>query len=219
MVSSDPERGTRRRHCRFRRPPLSCRSFPSSASDILDAILTSLGLVFVAEMGDKTQLLALLMAARFQRPWPIFAGMMVAVIANHLLAVGLGVAIGDQIPEAWLPRLVAALFIAMAAWLLVPDKADLPGHRQRERNAFIAALIAFFIAEMGDKTQIATIALAARFQSVPLVLIGSALGMILADAPVIWLGDKFTHRLPARLLRRISAALFAGFGIAVLAGW
>ncbi len=170
-------------------------------------------------MGDKTQLLALLMAARFQRPWPVFAGMVIAVVANHLLAVGLGVAIGDQIPEAWLPRLVAALFIAMAVWLLIPDKAELPGHHQRERNAFIASLVAFFIAEMGDKTQIATIALATRYQAVVPVLTGSAIGMILADAPVIWLGEKITHRLPARLLRRVSAALFAGFGIAVLAGW
>jgi putative Ca2+/H+ antiporter (TMEM165/GDT1 family) len=190
-----------------------------TASPVLDAILTSLGLVFIAEIGDKTQILALLLAARFQRPWAVIGGMIVAVILNHALAVGLGFVVADTIPAAWLHWAVAIMFIAMAVWLLVPDTAELSESRDRQRNAFLASLIAFFIAEMGDKTQIATIALAARYHSMLLVMIGSSIGMLLADAPVIWFGEKITQRIPGKLLRRVSAALFAVFGIAVFAGW
>ena len=185
----------------------------------MDAILTSLGLVFVAEMGDKTQILALLLAARFQKPWPLIGGMLVAVLLNHALAGILGVVVADEVPENWLRWGVAASFLAMAAWLLVPDKAELPERLAGERNAFLTALVAFFIAEMGDKTQIATIVLAARFHSLGLVMIGSSLAMLLADSPVIWFGERITRRLPGRLLRQISAGLFAAFGVAVVAGW
>jgi putative Ca2+/H+ antiporter (TMEM165/GDT1 family) len=191
----------------------------SRASDPLDAILTSLGLVFIAEIGDKTQILALLLGARFQRPWPIVGGMLVAVLLNHALAGGLGVVVADLVPADWLRRGVAVSFLAMAVWLLVPDRHDLPANYDRRRNAFLTALVAFFIAEMGDKTQIATIALAARFDNLALVMIGSSIGMLAADAPVIWFGERITRRLPGRALRSASAALFAAFGAGVLIGW
>ena len=199
--------------------PIFCTSLIATASPVLDAILTSLGLVFLAEIGDKTQILALLLASRFQRPWPIIGGMIVAVLLNHALAVGLGFIVADHVSADWLRWAVALSFIAMAAWLLVPDTAALSEKLGRRSNAFVASMVAFFIAEMGDKTQIATSALAARFHSLALVLIGSSVGMLLADAPVIWFGEKITRRIPGRLIHRISAALFAVFGIAVFAGW
>jgi putative Ca2+/H+ antiporter (TMEM165/GDT1 family) len=186
---------------------------------ILDAVLTSLGLVFLAEIGDKTQILALLLAARFRRPWPLIGGMIAAVLLNHALAVGVGFAMAERVPADWLRWGVAASFVAMGVWLLVPDTAALSARMGGERNAFLAALVAFFIAEMGDKTQIATIALAARFHSMVPVMIGSALGMTAADGPIIWFGETIAARIPGRLLRRVSASLFAAFGIAVFAGW
>jgi putative Ca2+/H+ antiporter (TMEM165/GDT1 family) len=191
-------------------PPLSLRR-----ESRVDAILTSLGL----EIGDKTQILALLLATRFQRPWPVIGGMIMAVIANHALAVGLGFEVADHIPAGWLRWAVAVMFLAMAVWLLIPDKAELGESQMRERNAFVASLVAFFIAEMGDKTQIATIALAARYHSMLLVMIGSSIGMLLADAPVIWFGEKITRRIPGTLLHRVSAVLFAVFGVGVLLDW
>jgi putative Ca2+/H+ antiporter (TMEM165/GDT1 family) len=199
---------------RYPAPPAITNTSPT-----LDAILTSLGLVFVAEMGDKTQILALLLATRFRRPWALIAGMLIAVLLNHALAGGLGIALADRVPADWLRWGVAASFLAMAVWMLVPDKAALSDRYTGESNAFLTALVAFFIAEMGDKTQIATIALAARFDSLSLVMIGSSLGMLLADAPVIFFGERITRRVPGRLVRRISAALFTAFGLAILAGW
>jgi putative Ca2+/H+ antiporter (TMEM165/GDT1 family) len=197
------------------RPPSS----PISRVPALDAVLTSLGLVFLAEMGDKTQLLALILATRFKKPWPIIAGMLVAVLANHALAGGLGLALADHLPADWLRWGVAASFVAMARWMLVPDTAPLAEKIDARRNAFATALVAFFIAEMGDKTQIATITLAARYHSLGLVMIGSSLGMLAADAPVIFLGERIVRWLPARLARQGSAALFAAFGVATVAGW
>ena len=192
---------------------------PPLASPALDAILTSLGLVFVAELGDKTQILALLLAARLRQPWTILGGMVLAVAANHLLAGGIGIALAQRMSPQHLRWVLALAFLAMAAWLLIPDKVDTPRHHPRERNVFLTALAAFFLAEMGDKTQIATVALAARFHSLALVMVGSTLGILAADAPVIWFGERITRRLPGVQLRRISAALFAGFGAAILAGW
>jgi len=190
-----------------------------TASVILDVILTSLGLVFVAEMGDKTQILALLLATRFRQPWSLIAGMLVAVLLNHALAGGIGFEVAARVPANWLHWGVAASFFAMAAWLLVPDHAELAARYSGARNAFLTALIAFFLAEMGDKTQIATVLLAARYHSLVLVMVGSSIGMLLADAPVIWFGERIMRRVPSRLLRRVSAALFAAFGVGVLAGW
>jgi len=203
----------------FTGPGYPAAPFNPSETIALDAILTSLGLVFVAEMGDKTQLLALVLATRFKRPWPIIAGMLVAVLANHALAGGVGLALADRLPADWLRWAVAASFVIMAAWLLVPDTTPLADRIDPTRNAFVTALVAFFIAEMGDKTQIATVALAARYHSLGLVMIGSSLGMLGADAPVIFFGERITRRVPARLTRQGSAALFAAFGVAVLAGW
>jgi len=170
-------------------------------------------------MGDKTQILALLLAARLQRPWPILVGMVLAVSANHLLAGGLGVALADRIPQDWMRWLLAGAFVIMAGWLLVPDAIRAPGEAWSERGAFLTSLVAFFLAEMGDKTQFATVALAARYHSVLPVLAGSTVGMVLADAPVIWFGERITRRIPRRTLRQTTAALFAGFGVAILAGW
>jgi putative Ca2+/H+ antiporter (TMEM165/GDT1 family) len=155
--------------------------------------------------------------------------MLVAVTANHLLAGGVGIALADRISPDWLRWLLAAVFLVMAVSLLVPDlragaaRSAAPrlegGGERLAGSAFPAALVTFFLAEMGDKTQIATLALAARFHSLALVMIGSTIGMMAADVPVIWFGERVTRRLPARLLRRASAALFAAFGLAILAGW
>jgi len=184
----------------------------------LDAIFTSLGLDFIAEIGDKTQLLALMLATRFKRPWPIIGGLVLANLLNHAVACGLGVALAQHLPSSWIRFLVAFCFVGMASGLLLPDEESAPARMIGARNVFLTSLVAFFIAELGDKSQIATLALAARFDNLVLVMIGSTLGTFLADAPVIFLGERVALRFPDRLARRGSAALLAAFGVAVLSG-
>ena len=177
---------------------------------MLNALLVSTGTVALAEIGDKTQLLALLLAARFRKPWPIIAGILVATLLNHALAAWLG-----QLVAAWMtPRtlrwVVAASFIGIALWTLKPDTLDderLPAH-----GAFIATVIAFFIAEMGDKTQVATVLLAARFDSLVIVVAGTTLGMLIANVPVVALGSRFAQRLPLRAARMAAACVFLLLG-------
>ncbi len=185
----------------------------------MESFLTSTGLVALAEIGDKTQLLSLLLAARFRRPWPIIAGMLVATLANHAAASALG---------AWLTALagpqtlrwgLGLSFIAMAGWMLVPDRAELGDADGNGRlGVFGTTLVAFFLAEMGDKTQVATVALAARFGEFLPVVLGTTAGMMLANVPAVLVGDRLAHRLPVRLVHAVAAAIFAAIGLAVILG-
>ena len=168
-------------------------------------------------MGDKTQLLAMLLAAKFRRPWPIVAGILVATLANHALAGAVGQWVADAIGPQWLRWIIGASFLAMAVWMLIPDKLDDEGEGQAGRlGVFGTTVVAFFLAEMGDKTQIATVMLAAQYQAWAWVVAGTTLGMMLANAPVVWLGERITRRVPIRLVHGISAVLFAALGVAAL---
>ena len=177
---------------------------------MFDALFVSTGTVALAEIGDKTQLLALLLAARFRRPWPIIAGILVATVLNHALAAWIGqLAAGWLTPQA-LRWIVAASFIGIALWTLKPDKLEdesLPA-----RGAFIATTIAFFIAEIGDKTQVATVLLAAKYSSLWQVVAGTTAGMLLANVPVVALGSRFAQRLPLRAARIAAACVFLLLG-------
>ncbi len=177
---------------------------------MFDALLVSTGTVALAEIGDKTQLLALLLAARFRKPWPIIAGILVATVLNHALAAWIGrLAAGWLTPQA-LRWIVAASFIGIALWTLKPDKLDdesLPA-----RGAFIATTIAFFIAEIGDKTQVATVLLAAKYSSLWQVVAGTTAGMLLANVPVVALGSRFAAKLPLKAARIAAACVFLLLG-------
>lgn len=184
----------------------------------MEAFLISTGLVALAEMGDKTQLLSLVLAARFRKPWPIAAGILVATLANHALAGALGAAVTDWLGPQLLRWILGGSFIAMALWMLIPDKID-EGEvaRQAPRlGVFGTTLVAFFIAEMGDKTQVATVMLAARYDAWAAVVAGTTLGMMLANVPVVWFGERITRRLPIRAVHVVSALIFLGLGVAAL---
>ena len=184
----------------------------------MEAFLVSTGIVALAEIGDKTQLLALLLAARFKKPWPIVFGILVATVANHALAGALGAWVTTQISAGVLRWILAASFVAMAIWTLVPDKLEDDGDAQPPRwGVFATTVLMFFLAEMGDKTQIATVMLAARFDAYLAVVAGTTFGMMLANAPVVWLGERVTRLLPLTVVHRVSALIFAV--LAVLAVW
>ena len=174
--------------------------------------LVSAGTVALAEIGDKTQLLALLLAARFRRPWPIVAGILVATLLNHALAGWLGVLVARWLTPGVLRWAVAASFIAIALWTLKPDKleedAGLPGG-----NVFAATVVAFFLAEIGDKTQVATVLLASRFDALWQVVAGTTMGMLLANVPVVAFGSRFAQRLPLRAARIVAALVFLVLGL------
>lgn len=174
--------------------------------------LISTGTVALAEIGDKTQLLALLLAARFRKPWPIIAGIAVATVLNHALAAWVGSLAAHWFPPEVLRWLVAASFIAVAIWALKPDTLD-EDTSFSARGAFIASTIAFFIAEMGDKTQIATVLLAAKYPPLWQVVVGTTAGMMLANVPVVLLGSRFAGRLPLKAARWTAAAVFALIGL------
>ena len=181
----------------------------------MEAIINSTILVFISEMGDKTQLLALVLAARFRKPAPILFGILVATLLNHFLASYVGVFITQYFSPSTLRYLLSATFIGFGVWILVPDKDE--GLKQNYKwGAFMTTLIAFFLAEMGDKTQLATVALGARYASTGLVTFGSTLGMMLANAPAVFFGQWFTDRIPMKWVHRIASVLFIGFGIACL---
>jgi putative Ca2+/H+ antiporter (TMEM165/GDT1 family) len=183
----------------------------------MEAFLVSTGLVTLAEMGDKTQLLALVLAARFRKPWPIVAGIFVATLANHALAGALGAWVTQALGPDVLRWVLGGSFIAMALWMLVPDKLDEEDAAAAPRfGVFGATVIAFFLAEMGDKTQVATVMLAAQFQSWAAVVAGTTLGMMLANAPVVWFGERITRRVPIRLVHGIGAAIFLVLGLVAL---
>ncbi|KIQ35711.1 membrane protein [Variovorax paradoxus] len=187
----------------------------------MEAFLVATGVVALAEMGDKTQLLALLLAARFRKPWPIVLGIFAATIVNHALAGAVGNYITRWLGPEVLRWILGGSFIAMAVWMLIPDKLDDDdAPRASHFGVFGTTLIAFFLAEMGDKTQIATVMLAARFtQDYFWVVAGTTLGMMLANAPVVWLGEKIVRRVPIKLVHGISAAIFLVLGIVMIVGW
>jgi putative Ca2+/H+ antiporter (TMEM165/GDT1 family) len=187
----------------------------------MEAFLVSTGLVALAEMGDMTQLLSLVLAARFRRPWPIVCGIFVATLVNHGLAGAAGAWITQALGPQMLRWILGGSFIVMAVWMLIPDKLDEDGASdQRSRfGVFGTTVVAFFLAEMGDKTQIATVMLAARYNAWAAVVAGTTLGMMLANAPVVWLGDRITRKVPIRAIHVVSAVLFLALGVEALAGW
>ncbi|MES2509065.1 MAG: TMEM165/GDT1 family protein [Pseudomonadota bacterium] len=183
----------------------------------MEAFLVSTGIVALAEMGDKTQLLALVLAARFKKPWPIVTGIFVATVLNHALAGAAGTWITTVISPHTLRWILGASFLGMAAWMLVPDKLDSEEDSRAPRfGVFATTVIVFFLAEMGDKTQIATVMLAARYDAVAAVVAGTTLGMMLANAPVVWLGERVTRLVPLRVVHVVSACVFAVLGVIAL---
>jgi putative Ca2+/H+ antiporter (TMEM165/GDT1 family) len=185
----------------------------------IEALYTSTALVALAEMGDKTQLLAMLLATRFRRPVTIILGILVATLANHFLAALVGHAVAGVLTQPWFRYAIAGSFIAMAAWTLIPDKfdEDAPLHAPSGAGVFLTTLIAFFLVEMGDKTQVATIALGARFDSVVLVTAGTTLGMMLANVPAVLFGEALAKRVPMRALQIVAALLFLVLGLYMIA--
>lgn len=182
----------------------------------MEAFLISTGIVALAEMGDKTQLLSLVLAARFRKPWPIVAGIFVATVANHALAGAAGAWVTTVLGPDVLRWVLGVSFIAMAAWMLIPDKADDLATDDAPRfGVFGTTVVVFFLAEMGDKTQIATVMLAARYNPY-WVVVGSTLGMMLANAPAVWFGEKITRLVPMRVVHVVSALVFAVLGVVAL---
>lgn len=184
----------------------------------MEAFLVSTGIVALAEIGDKTQLLAFILAAKFRKPLPIIAGILVATVANHLFAGALGAWITSLVAPATMRWILGASFIGMALWTLIPDKLDDGEAKLARYGVFGTTLIAFFLAEMGDKTQVATVALAAQFHSLVAVVSGTTLGMMIANVPAVLLGDKIAHKLPVRLVHAVAALIFALLGVATLLG-
>jgi putative Ca2+/H+ antiporter (TMEM165/GDT1 family) len=185
----------------------------------MEAFLVSTGVVALGEIGDKTQLLALLLAARFHKPVPIIAGIFVATIVNHGAASALGDWLTRVLDPHWMRWILGASFLAVAAWMLVPDKADeVEGRGTGRLGVFGLTTVAFFLAEMGDKTQIATVMLAAKYHTPVIVAAGTTLGMLIADVPAVLIGDKATRFVPMRVVHLIAAAVFAVLGVLVLAG-
>ena len=185
----------------------------------MEALFVSTGVVALAEIGDKTQLLAFILAARFKKPWPIIAGILCTTIVNHGVAGALGAWITSAVSPGILRWVLGASFIGMAIWTLIPDKIEDEETQIAKRfGVFGATVITFFLAEMGDKTQIATVAMAAHYANSILVVIGTTLGMLLADVPAVFIGDKLANRIPMKLVHSIAAAIFAVLGVATLLG-
>jgi Ca2+/H+ antiporter, TMEM165/GDT1 family len=182
----------------------------------LEAFLISAGLVALAEIGDKTQLLAIVLAARFRRPVPILLGILVATLLNHGAAAALGFAAAAWLSGATFQILVGASFVGMALWALVPDKEDDGAAARTSGSVFLTTLVAFFLVEIGDKTQVATTLLAARFKDIAIVAAGTTLGMMAANIPAVLLGEAATKILPLRYVRLAAAAVFAALGLWVL---
>ncbi len=184
----------------------------------MEAFFISTGIVALAEIGDKTQLLAFILAAKFRKPWPIIWGILLATLVNHGLAGALGSWITTLLSPDTLRWILGVSFIVMAGWILIPDKFDEKDAKFAKMGVFGTTLVAFFLAEMGDKTQIATVALAAQYQAFWSVVAGTTLGMMIANVPAVLLGDRIAHRMPVKLVHRIAAGIFAALGIATLLG-
>ncbi len=185
----------------------------------MESLLVSTGVVALAEIGDKTQLLAFLLAARFKKPLPIIAGILLATLVNHGLAGAVGAWITTTVSPEVLRWVLGASFIAMAVWTLIPDEIEEDESQIARRfGVFGATLITFFLAEMGDKTQIATIAMAARYEDALLVVAGTTLGMMISNVPAVFAGDKLANKIPMKLVHGIAAGVFAILGVATLLG-
>ncbi|MEN3354677.1 MAG: Ca2+/H+ antiporter, family, partial [Betaproteobacteria bacterium] len=185
---------------------------------VLEAFLVSTVIVAIAEIGDKTQLLALVLSARFRKPWVIVVGILAATLFNHALAGLLGEWIRASLSPQTLRLMLGVSFIAIAGWTLKPDTLERESHSLGTYGVFAVTLVAFFLAEIGDKTQIATVALAAKYTSLPAVVAGTTFGMLVANAPAVFLADRFAPKISFKVVRYIAAALFATMGIAVLVG-
>ncbi|HMA12629.1 MAG TPA: TMEM165/GDT1 family protein [Steroidobacteraceae bacterium] len=192
---------------------------PPDRSIDLEAFLVSTGIVALAEIGDKTQLLALVLAAKFRRPVPIILGILVATLFNHALAGAAGAWVSSVIGPNAMRWILGASFIAMAVWTLIPDKIDEEKESAPRFGVFGTTLVAFFLLEMGDKTQIATVALAAKYSALSAVVAGTTLGMMLANVPAVLLGEVAAKKLPMQLVHSIAAAIFFVLGVTVLLGF
>lgn len=184
----------------------------------MESFLVSTGIVALAEIGDKTQLLAFILAAKFRRPVPIIVGILLATIANHGFAGALGAWITSLVAPGTLRWVLGLSFVGMAVWTLIPDKFDEDEAKLARFGVFGTTLVAFFLAEMGDKTQVATVALAAQYHAFVPVVLGTTLGMMVANVPAVLLGDRIADRMPVRLVHMIAAAIFAVLGAATLLG-
>lgn len=184
----------------------------------MESLLISTGIVALAEIGDKTQLLAFILAAKFRKPLPICLGILVATLANHSFAGAVGAWVTSLMAPETLRWILGVSFLAMAGWTLIPDKFEESDAKLARFGVFTTTLIAFFLAEMGDKTQVATVALAAQYHAFFTVVAGTTLGMMIANVPAVLLGDRIANRMPVQLVHRIAAAIFAVLGIATLAG-
>ncbi|MDR1530043.1 MAG: TMEM165/GDT1 family protein [Burkholderiales bacterium] len=182
----------------------------------MDSFFVSTGIVALAEIGDKTQLLSFVLAAKYRKPLPIILGILVATLINHAFAGLIGTWITELLSPVALRWVIGLLFLAMAVWVLIPDRFEVKDARLVSLGVFGTALIAFFFAEMGDKTQVATVMLTAHFHAFILVVLGTTLGMMLANVPVVFLGDKLAHRLPMRAVHVVAALAFAVLGILAL---
>jgi putative Ca2+/H+ antiporter (TMEM165/GDT1 family) len=182
----------------------------------MEAFLVATGSVALAEIGDKTQLLALMLASRFRRPWPIAAGILLATLLNHAGAALIGNWIADWLAGPWLRWAVGLSFLGFAVWALVPDRLEADKPLLERGGVLLITTVAFFLVEIGDKTQLATVALAARYPSILLVVAGTTLGMMLANLPVVWFGDRLAAVCPLPLLRGLAALAFAAIGLWVL---
>lgn len=183
----------------------------------MHAFLVSCGVIALAEIGDKTQLLALVLAARFKKPVPIILGILIATIANHALAGALGAWIAATVKPEIIQWILGISFLGMAIWTLIPDKIDTQEARIiKKRSIFSVTLITFFLAEIGDKTQLATVAMATHFAAPIAVVAGTTLGMLIADVPAVFLGDRLAAKIPMRLMHMIAAAVFAAIGVVIL---
>ena len=181
----------------------------------MEALILSTALVALAEMGDKTQLLSFVLAAKLKRPWPIVAGIFVATLANHALAGTVGAWLATLVAPQTLTWIVAVSFFVFGLWALVPDRLD--GTREYSRGSvFLTTLLAFFVVEMGDKTQLATVALAARYEPLAAVVAGTTLGMMIANAPAVWLGERLAQRVNMKAMRWLAAGLFVLMGVLTL---
>ena len=184
----------------------------------MEALLVSTGIVALAEIGDKTQLLAFILAAKFRRPLPIVFGILIATLVNHGFAGAVGAWITSLLGPETLRWVLGISFLAMAAWTLIPDEFDEEDAKLARFGVFGTTLVAFFLAEMGDKTQVATVALAAQYQSLVYVVTGTTLGMMIANVPAVIMGDRIADRMPVRIVHRIAAGIFAVLGVATLLG-
>jgi len=185
---------------------------------IMEAFLISTGIVALAEVGDKTQLLAFVLAARYRQPVPIIVGIFLATLVNHAMAAALGAWVATLLNPEVLRWLLGVSFIAMAAWIMLPDKLEKGEVSVGRWGVFGVTVVAFFLAEVGDKTQIATVVLAAQYSAFLAVLAGTTLGMLLANVPVVLVGERFTGKISARLVHLLAAGLFAAIGVATLLG-